>query len=86
MNTYSKIGLGLFHKLAATGRIELTTEYVVFHNADNKFNLIVGEGSLSYSSVRRRNLKGLLRFKAYLADASSPRRVSSCSLILRVIG
>jgi hypothetical protein len=32
MNSYSKIGLSLFHKLAAMGRIELTTEYIVFHN------------------------------------------------------
>jgi hypothetical protein len=32
MNTYSKIGLSPFHKLAAMGRIELTTEYIVFHN------------------------------------------------------
>jgi hypothetical protein len=32
MNTYSKIGLGLFYKLTVMGHIELTTEYIVFHN------------------------------------------------------
>lgn len=31
MNTYSKIGLSQFQKLAAMGRIDLTTEYIVFH-------------------------------------------------------
>jgi hypothetical protein len=32
MNSYTKIGLALFHKLAAMQRVELTTEYIVFHH------------------------------------------------------
>jgi hypothetical protein len=32
MNSYTKIGLSLFHKLAAMERVELTTEFIVFHN------------------------------------------------------
>lgn len=36
MNSYTKIGLGLFHKLAAIGRLELTTEYIVFHHFREK--------------------------------------------------
>lgn len=36
MNSYTKIGLGLFHKLAAIDRLELTTEYIVFHHFREK--------------------------------------------------
>lgn len=32
MNRYTKIGLSLFHKLAAMERVEITTEYIVFHH------------------------------------------------------
>jgi hypothetical protein len=32
MNSYSKIGLGQFHKLAAMGRLEITTEQVIFQH------------------------------------------------------
>ena len=32
MNSYSKIGLRTFHKLAAMGRVELTTEHIIFHH------------------------------------------------------
>jgi hypothetical protein len=32
MNIYTKIGLVLFHKLAAIDRLELTTEYNIFHH------------------------------------------------------
>lgn len=32
MNSYTKIGLSLFHKLVAMDRIEMTTEYIVFHH------------------------------------------------------
>lgn len=31
MNSYSKIGLKSFHRLAALGRVELTTEFIIFH-------------------------------------------------------
>lgn len=31
MNSYSKIGLKSFHRLVALGRIELTTEFIIFH-------------------------------------------------------
>jgi hypothetical protein len=36
MNVYSKIGLSLFHRLAAMGRIEITAEYLVFHYYRNR--------------------------------------------------
>lgn len=36
MNSYTKIGLGLFHKLAAIDRLDLTTEYIVFHHFREK--------------------------------------------------
>ena len=32
MNSYTKIGLSLFHKLAAIQRVDLTTEYIVFNH------------------------------------------------------
>lgn len=32
MNSYTKIGLSLFHKLVAIDRIDLTTEHIVFNH------------------------------------------------------
>lgn len=36
MNSYTKIGLTLFHKLAAMDRIDLSTEFQIFHHYREK--------------------------------------------------